>query len=63
MSKRAYYKRLDELASWDLDAGCRSIINQSTPSRRKLKKRLKRQARARAKREYQLCSKDFKQNT
>ena len=50
MSKRAYYKRLDEFASWDMDAGCRSIINQSTPSRRKLRKKLKRQARARIKR-------------
>ena len=50
MSKRAYYKRLDELASWDLDAGCRSIINQSTRSMRKLKKKLKHQARARIKR-------------
>ena len=47
MSKRAYYKRLDEFASWDLDVGCRSIINQSTRSMRKLKKKLKRQARAR----------------
>ena len=59
MSKRAYYKRLDELASWDLDAGCRSIINQSTRSMRKLKKKLKRQARARIKKETrygQLCA-------
>ena len=50
MSKQAYYKRLDELASWDMDAGCRSIINQSAPSMRKLKKKLKHQARARIKR-------------
>lgn len=47
--QRARYKKLDELAAWDLDAGCRKWIDQSTPARRRLKKRLRRQARAKLK--------------
>ena len=47
--QRARYKKFDELAAWDLDKGCRKWINQSTPARRKLKKRLRRQARAKLK--------------
>lgn len=47
MGRRSDYKRHDELAAWDLDKGCRHIVNQSTPARRRLKKRLKRQVRKR----------------
>ena len=47
MSKRAGYKRYDELAAWDLDASCRRWINQASPSNRKLKKKLRRQVRKR----------------
>lgn len=43
--KRALYKRYDRLADWDLDAGCKNIVNQSTRARRRLKKVLRRQAR------------------
>ena len=47
--QRARYKKCDELAAWDLDAGCRKWVDQSTPARRRLKKRLRRQARAKLK--------------
>ena len=47
MKQRAFYKRVDELVAWDLDAGCRHIVDQTAPSKRKLKKRLRRQARRR----------------
>lgn len=46
---RASYKKYDELAAWDLDKGCRNIVNQSSPARRKLKKRLRKQARKKLK--------------
>lgn len=58
MGKRAFYKRLDEFVAWDMDPGCRRFINQHSPSRRKLKKRLKRQARARINRQDHFHSKD-----
>jgi len=47
--KRALYKRYDELSAWDLDKGCRHIVNQHTPAMRRLKKILRKQARARLK--------------
>lgn len=47
--KRAAYKKYDELAAWDLNKGCRRFINQSTPTNRKLKKVLRRQARKKLK--------------
>ena len=47
MGKRSDHKKVDELAACDLDKGCRRIVNQSTPARRRLKKRLARQARKR----------------
>ena len=47
MGKRSDWKRLDELSAWDLDRGCRMIINQATPGRRRLKRVLRRQARKR----------------
>lgn len=43
--KRAEYKRHDELAVWDLDKGCRHIINQASPSNRRLKKILRKKSR------------------
>ena len=46
---RASYKKYDELAAWDLDKGCRNIVNQSSPAKRKLKKRLRKQARKKLK--------------
>ena len=47
MGKRSDYKKIDDLAAWDLDKGCRRIVDQSTPGRRRLRDRLKRQARKR----------------
>lgn len=47
MARRAGYKRHDELAAWDLDASCRRWINQSSAANRRLKKKLRRQARKR----------------
>lgn len=35
MGRRSDYKRHDELSAWDLDKGCRSIVDQSTPARRR----------------------------
>lgn len=46
---RSHYKRFDELDAWDLDKGSRKYVNQSTPARRKLKKRLRKQARSKLK--------------
>ena len=56
--KRALFKRIDERAAWDLDPGCRRIVDQSTPARRRLLKRLKHQARARIKKEDEKCRKE-----
>ena len=50
--KRADYKKYDELAAWDLDKGCRRFINQGSPANRRLKKKLRRQARKRLEGEY-----------
>lgn len=47
MGTRSDYKKMDDLAAWDLDAGCRRIVDQSTPGRRRLKKVLRRMARKR----------------
>lgn len=47
MGQRSDYKKVDELAAWDMDAGCRKIVNQSTPARRRLRDRLRRMARKR----------------
>jgi hypothetical protein len=43
--RRSEHKRHDDLAAWDLDAGCRRIVDQSTPANRRLKKKLRRKAR------------------
>lgn len=47
MTQRAAYKKYDELAAWDLNASCRRWIAQNSPANRKLKKKLRRQARKR----------------
>lgn len=51
MFGRAFFKRIGEFAAWDLDKGCRWIVNQRTDSNRRLKRKLKRQERERLKRE------------
>jgi len=56
MGARSDYKKIDELAAWDLDKGCRRIVGQSTPSNRRLKKILRRQAR---KRMLRIAQEDF----
>lgn len=45
--KRSISKRVSELSAWDLDAGCRNIINQASPKNRRLKKKIRRQDRKR----------------
>lgn len=50
MGKRSDYKKVDELAAWDLDKGCRKIVDQSTPSNRRLRDKLCKQARKRVER-------------
>lgn len=45
MAQRAGYKRHDKLAAWDLDASCRRYVRQDSPANRRLKKKLRRQAR------------------
>ena len=50
MTRRSEYKRHDDLAAWDLDAGCRGIVNQAAPGMRRLKAVLRRMARKRMKR-------------
>ena len=50
MGRHSDHKKFDELAAWDLDKGCRNIVNQHTPARRRLKDILKRQARKRIER-------------
>ena len=49
--KRSQYKKFGELSAWDLNPACRKYIDQSTPSNRKLKKRLLRAERKRLNRE------------
>lgn len=44
---RTEYQKVSELSAWDLDAGCRNIVNQSTPANRRLKKRIRRADRKR----------------
>jgi hypothetical protein len=45
--KRSINKRVSELSAWDLDAGCRNIVNQASPANRRLKKKIRRQDRKR----------------
>ena len=50
MSRRSIYKKFDELSCWDLDKGCRKIVDQSRPGYRRLKSVLRKQARKRIER-------------
>lgn len=52
MGKHSDYKKCDEIAANDLDAGCRYIVNQQTPRMRRLRDILRRQARRRVNQEY-----------
>ena len=45
--KRSSYKVVSDLSSWDLDAGCRHIVNQDSPANRRLKKKIRRADRKR----------------
>lgn len=47
MGRLSDYKKNGEFAALDMDRGCRRYINQSSPGNRKLRRRLKRQERAR----------------
>lgn len=51
MGRLSDYKKLDGISCWDLDKGCRHIVDQTTSSRRKLKSVLRKQARKRIDRE------------
>lgn len=51
--RRAEYKKYDELAAWDLNKDCRKYVNQDSPANRRLKKRLRRQARKKLKGAYE----------
>ena len=44
---RTEYQKVSELSAWDLNAGCRNIVDQTTPGRRRLKKRIRRADRKR----------------
>lgn len=51
--RRMEYKKIDrETADWELDAGSRKWIDQGTPARRRLRKRLRRMARKKIDRTY-----------
>ena len=41
------YKKGSELSAWDLNPGCRVIVNQDSKSNRRLKKKILRQERKR----------------
>lgn len=51
---RQITKKISELSAWDLDKGCRHIVNQSTPAHRRLKKIIRRQDRKRINRAFSL---------
>lgn len=44
---KALYKRNPDFTAWDLDAGSRKYVDQSTPAHRRLKKKLRRMVRKR----------------
>lgn len=44
---RTEYQKVSELSAWDLNAGCRNIVDQTTPARRRLKKRIRKADRKR----------------
>ena len=47
MGKRTDYKKHDDLSCWDLDKGCRRIVDTSKPARRRLRDILRKAARKR----------------
>ena len=49
MGEYSDYKKYDEFTGWDLDKGCRNIVNQQSKSDRRLKPILRRQRRSRLK--------------
>ena len=53
--KRQIAKRTSELSAWDLDKGCRNIVNQQTPANRRLKKKIRRQDRKRLDNYFDQC--------
>ena len=59
MGRRSDYKKGDDLAAFDLDKGCRRIVDQSTKPRRRLKARLRRMARKRVKNDATNTSSDI----
>ena len=62
MAMRAEYKRHDELAAWDLNAGCRRWINQDSPANRRLKKKLRKQARKKLDKMFPTCYNEDTEN-
>lgn len=58
MGKRSDYKKCDELAANDLDAGCRHIVRQDTKGRRRLRDVLRRGARKKVNQEYDRRNQD-----
>lgn len=47
MGRHSDHKKVDDIAAHDINKGCRRIIDTSTPSRRRLRDVLRRQARKR----------------
>lgn len=56
---RQIEKKLSGLSAWDLDAGCRNIIDQGTPARRHLKKKIRRQDRKRLDKYFTKCYNNY----
>lgn len=56
--KRSIAKRVSEMSAWDLDKGCRNIINQQSPANRRLKKKIRRQDKKRLDRYFETCYND-----
>jgi hypothetical protein len=53
--KRQISKRVSELSAWDLDKGCRNIVNQASPANRRLKKKIRKNDRKRLDRYIRKC--------
>ena len=45
--KRCDYKKVSELAAWDLNKGCCKFVNQSSKSARRIKKIIRKNDRKR----------------
>lgn len=50
MGRRADYRKVSELSCWDIDRGCRGIVDTSTEARRRLRDVIRRQDRKRQER-------------